>query len=197
MAPKLDTPAAGQADLPGPPEAAGQSQRRQLADRLTRANDSAPTLSELRKRAERLPPGHPSSPWNEDGSRRAPEKSPADYALPEPRLTDADYATHVKEVTARLDQARADGLATEKLYTIGPGHDGMDPGADRTTQDEIIEEIYARCRQTFRAKDWPSSLAVSAAPGRPPCWSSMPASTARTYLTINPDQFKENLPAAA
>ena len=110
MARKPGTPKDYQTDLPGPPEPADQSNRRTLADRLARTADTGTSLVELRKRAENLRPGHPSSPWNEDGSRRAPEKAPTDFELPETRLSDADYSAHVSEVARRLDQARADGL---------------------------------------------------------------------------------------
>ena len=98
MARMPGTPKDGQTDLPRPPEPADDSQRRKLADRLANTTDARTSLVELRKRAENLRPGHPSSPWNEDGSRRAPEKAPADFELPETRLSDADYAAHVKEV---------------------------------------------------------------------------------------------------
>jgi predicted kinase len=191
MAPKLDTPAAGQPDLPRPPESADQSRRRQLADRLIQARDGGPALSELRKRAENLPPGHPSSPWNEDGSRRALEYSPADYALPETRLTDADYATHVKEVAHRLDRARADGLTTEKLYTIGPGHEEWT--LERTKlHKQIIEDVYAR------AGDVPcQGFAVLAGglggAGKSTVLEKHAGIDRSAYLTINPDQFKEIL----
>ncbi len=146
MAWKPDTPKDDKTDLPGPPETADDSQRRKLADRLPKVGDAGTSLAELRIRAENLTPGHPSSPWNEDGSRRAPEQAPADFELRETRLSDADYATHVKEVALRLDKARVDGLATEELHTIDPDHEEWT--AERTKYtDKIIEEIYARRRR--------------------------------------------------
>ncbi|HEY6279756.1 MAG TPA: hypothetical protein VIX86_25895, partial [Streptosporangiaceae bacterium] len=56
-------------------------QPRRLEGDLTRA--------ELRERLERLPPNHPSSPYNDDGSRKRPEPDPASRELPIPG--DPDY----------------------------------------------------------------------------------------------------------
>jgi len=191
MAPKLDTPETGQTDLTGLPESADQSQRRQLADRLVKAADDATSLGELRKRAEKLPPGHPSSPWNEDGSRRDPEKAPADFELLETRLTDADYATHVKEVTDGLDRALAQGLATDRLF--GASHDGDIWTEDRADiQDEIIESFYSA------AADVPcEGLAIIAGglpgAGKTTVLDQQADIDRANYLTINPDDFKDEL----
>jgi hypothetical protein len=83
---------------------------------------------ELRQRLRRLPPGHPSSPVEADGTPRPPEPglretSPEADTRP---LTDAEHAEHVNEVRARLDQARADGLSTETRYVTDP--DGEEEG---------------------------------------------------------------------
>ena len=70
---------------------------------------------ELRQRLQRLPPGHPSSPVEADGTPRPPEAGlrcgePSDVGeIPEPDrqpLTEAEHAEHVSEVRARLDKAR-------------------------------------------------------------------------------------------
>src|ERR1022692_1092026 len=196
MGPKLDTPKDGraengQADLPGPPESADQSQRRQLADRLVRATDAGTALGELRKRAEQLPCGHPSSPWNEDGSRRAPEKAPADFELPETGLSDADYATHVSEVVEGLDQALAAGLATDRQF--GATHDGDIWTQDRADiQDEIIASFYSA------ATDVPcEGLAIIAGglpgAGKTTVLDQQADIDRANYLTINPDDFKDEL----
>lgn len=79
---------------------------------------------ELRRRLQRLPPGHPSSPVEADGTPRPPEPglgcrepSVRDRARAADRgaLTDAEHAEHVSEVRALLDKARADGLATDEV----------------------------------------------------------------------------------
>jgi hypothetical protein len=48
-----------------------------------------PIRAELQERMERLPPGHPSSPYNDDGSRKPPLPDLSDYELPIPG--DPDY----------------------------------------------------------------------------------------------------------
>src|ERR1039458_2985625 len=47
---------------------------------------------DLTQRMERLPPGHPSSPYNDDGTRKPPVARPADRELPLPdeQAADAD-----------------------------------------------------------------------------------------------------------
>jgi hypothetical protein len=48
-----------------------------------------PVTAQLRERMERLPPGHPSSPYNDDGSRKPPPPDLSAYELPIPG--DSDY----------------------------------------------------------------------------------------------------------
>ncbi|MDX6390740.1 MAG: hypothetical protein QOJ73_1803, partial [Streptosporangiaceae bacterium] len=45
---------------------------------------------DLTQRLERLPPGHPSSPYNDDGTRKPPVARPADRELPLPDEQPAD-----------------------------------------------------------------------------------------------------------
>src|SRR5437870_3714551 len=54
-----------------------------------RPRESDPIRAELRERMERLPPGHPSSPYNDDGSPKPPLPDLSDYELPIPG--DPDY----------------------------------------------------------------------------------------------------------
>jgi hypothetical protein len=54
-----------------------------------RPRESDPTRAELRERMERLPPGHPSSPYNDDGSPKPALPDLSDYELPIPG--DSDY----------------------------------------------------------------------------------------------------------
>src|SRR5215831_19383086 len=51
--------------------------------------ESDPIRAELQERMERLPPGHPSSPYNDDGSPKPPLPDLSDYELPIPG--DPDY----------------------------------------------------------------------------------------------------------
>ena len=84
------------------------------------------STEDMRDRLKDLPDGHPSSPYNDDGSPKPPVLRLKDLDIPEtdkdsgqstdrPRqLTDAEHAEHVHEVRERLEKARADGLATNR-----------------------------------------------------------------------------------
>jgi len=60
----------------------------QTADSV-RTRESDPIGAELRQRMERLPPSHPSSPYNHDGSRKPPVPDPFEHDYPIPG--DPDY----------------------------------------------------------------------------------------------------------
>jgi hypothetical protein len=69
--------------------------------------DRSGDRDELRQRLQRLPPGHPSSPLEADGSPRPPEsglgcREPSDAGenreADRQPLTDAEHTEHVKEV---------------------------------------------------------------------------------------------------
>jgi hypothetical protein len=70
-----DVPSADAPRLPGPDP--------------VHPRESDPVAAELRDRMERLPPGHPSSPYNADGTRKPPPPDLSDYELPIPG--DPDY----------------------------------------------------------------------------------------------------------
>jgi len=66
---------------------------------------------DLAQRMERLPPGHPSSPYEEDGARKPPVTRPADRELPLPdeRGADGEPAPH------RPDEPDQSSLDTDDL----------------------------------------------------------------------------------
>jgi hypothetical protein len=69
-----------------------------------------PVIAELRERMERLPPGHPSSPYNDDGSRKPPLPDLSVYELPIPG--DPDYRpepSRASEVDHPADEAPEGG----------------------------------------------------------------------------------------
>ena len=72
-----------------------------------RQREPDPIVVQLRERMERLPHGHPSSPYNDDGSRKPPLPNLSRYELPIPG--DPDYRPEPsKAVEAdRLDTAQA------------------------------------------------------------------------------------------
>jgi predicted kinase len=155
---------------------------------------------ELRQRLQRLPPGHPSSPLEADGSPRPPEsglgcREPSDAgenrAADQQPLTDAEHAEHVSEVRARLDKARADGLATDRQHTIDPAREVWSDQRD-AMHDSIIDDLYAR------ANDVPCERRAIIAGGLPGAGKSTVlehyAGIDRSqYLTINPDVVKEQM----
>lgn len=155
---------------------------------------------ELRERLQRLPPGHPSSPVEADGTPKQPEpglrcRDTSDAHTPrEPDrrpLTDAEHAEHVSEVRALLDKARADGLTTDRQHTIDPAREVWSDERD-AMHDSIIDDLYAR------AGDVPCERRAIIAGGLPGAGKSTVlerhAGIDRSqYLTINPDDVKEQM----
>jgi predicted kinase len=170
-----------------------------LADREA-LPEQAGDRGELARRLQRLPPGHPSSPVEADGTPRPPEPGLRCRESPDARpnrdadwqpLSDAEHAEHVSEVRALLDKARADGLATDNQYTIDPAREVWSDQRD-ALHDAIIEDLYAR------ASDVPCEHRAILAGGLPGAGKSTVleryAGIDRSqYLTINPDDIKEEM----
>jgi predicted kinase len=169
-----------------------------LADR-ERLPERTGDRDELRERLKRLPPGHPSSPAESDGTAR-PEprldrRDPSDIARARQAerrpLTDAEHAEHVTEVRARLDKARADGLATDHQHTVDPAREVWSDERD-ALHDSLIDDLYAK------AADVPCERRAIIAGGLPGAGKSTVleryAGIDRSqYLTINPDAVKEEM----
>jgi predicted kinase len=169
-----------------------------LADR-ERLPERTGDRDELRERLKRLPPGHPSSPAEPDGTAR-PEpglgrREPSDTARARQAerrpLTDAEHAEHVTEVRARLDKARADGLATDHQHTVDPAREVWSEERD-ALHDSLIDDLYAK------AADVPCERRAIIAGGLPGAGKSTVleryAGIDRSqYLTINPDDVKEEM----
>jgi predicted kinase len=177
--------------------------RPSAADGLTdheKLPERAADRDELRQRLWRLPPGHPSSPVEADGTPKLPEPglrgreftdaSAAGQADWRP-LSDAEYAEHVTMVRERLDNARADGLATDRQHTIDPAREVWS-GEREVLQDSIIEDLYTR------ASGVPCEGRAIMAGGLPGAGKSTilerHAGIERSqYLAINPDEIKEEM----
>jgi predicted kinase len=172
-----------------PPAANGLEDRAALPERPGHAD-------ELERRLERLPPGHPSSPVDADGTPRSPEpglrrRESLDASAPDDAdwrpLTDAEYAEHVTNVRDGLDKARADGLATE------PRPDGETWTRERRAgHNAIIADLYEA------ARDVPCERRAILAGGLPGAGKTtvleQHAGIDRSqYLTINPDEIKEEM----
>jgi predicted kinase len=176
-----------------PPAADGLADRDALPERPGHRDD-------LERRLERLPPGHPSSPVESDGTPRPPEPGLRCRDSPDANapgdadrrpLTDAEYAEHVTKVRERLDKARSDGLATDRQHTIDPAREVWS-GERETLQDSIIEDLYRR------ASGVPCERLAILAGGLPGAGKSTilerHAGIDRSqYLTINPDEIKEEM----
>ena len=74
-----------------------------------------PIRAELQERMERLPPGHPSSPYNDDGSRKPPLPDLSDYELPIPG--DPDYRP---EPSSAPEADRPESAQTSEDVTPAP-----------------------------------------------------------------------------
>ena len=152
---------------------------------------------ELRQRLSRLPPGHPSSPVEADGTPRPPERGlgsgrEANDAADRQPLTDAEHADHVTQVKERLDKARADGLATDRQHTHRSGPRGLGRSSATRSTTRSSTDLYAR------GHDVPCERRAIMAGGLPGAGKSTVlehhAGIDRSqYLTINPDDIKEEM----
>jgi predicted kinase len=136
--------------------------------------------SDLTRRLDQLPPGHPSSSRYRDVG--------ADRVRP---LTDAEHAQHVADVKIRLADAREAGLATVFQHTIDPGHE-IWSRARRAQHDQLIEDRYAaasavQCdRRAILAGGLPGG-------GKTTVLREYAGIDVGRYLMINPDAIKEDM----
>ena len=189
-----------------------------LADR--RADTPAPSApGRLSDRLDRLPPGHPSSPYEADGTRRQPpvrlrdldteigdnadfESLPSDARSdPDSRFsrpadtsrpyTDAGWAEHRQDARDRLAEANREGLATEVQFSIdGDGEAWV--ASRRAAHGVIIDDLYAA------AADVPCEYRAIVAggmggAGKTTVLGGFADIDRSQYLTINPDDIKEEL----
>jgi predicted kinase len=181
--------------------------------------DAPPAASrQLNDRLERLPPGHPSSPYEADGSRRQPiprlrdldnytsgrdAEAPAEATGPEAPadeeqaidrgrpFTDAEWADHRDEVDNRLTESRATELSSDYLYTNDP--DRRSWTQDRSNkQNQIINEIYDSAAHVPNGYQAIVAGGLTAA-GKTTVLRDYAGIDRSQYLTINPDDIKEKL----
>jgi predicted kinase len=155
---------------------------------------------ELRQRLQRLPPGHPSSPVEADGTQRPPEPGLRSHETPDANtspeadsrpLTDAEHAEHVKEVRARLDKARADGLATDQQHTTDPDREQW-TDSRAVIQDAIIADFYGAAREVPCER---RAILAGGLPGagKTTVLEQYAGIDRSQYLTINPDKIKDEM----
>ena len=83
-----------------------------------RQREPDPIVVQLRERMERLPHGHPSSPYNDDGSRKPPLPDLSKYELPIPG--DPDYRP---EPSRAAEADRPETAQTSDHVTLGTNAD--------------------------------------------------------------------------
>lgn len=111
-----------------------------------------------------------------------------DRPTPEP-LTDAEWKAHRTEVKARLERARADGLATDVMHAADAER-GVWPDERDRVHKNLIEELYSK------AVDVPDSHQAVMAGGLAGAGKSTTLQEhadvdCSQNLTVNPDDIKE------
>ena len=105
--------------------------------------------------------------------------------------TEQERADHIEDAFARLDKADAGGFSTNELYTIDPK--GEIWSADRTLlHHSLLEDIYARAADV--PCDHEAIVAGDLAEQeRSTVLANHPDIDGSKYLTINPDNLKEEM----
>jgi predicted ABC-type ATPase len=190
------------------------------ADRAALDRPDAPDhATDLRARLDRLPPGHPSSPRQTDGTplprpRELPARDhppPADRDPdprdPDPResqdrpearpadrirtLDDAEWSEHVADVREGLADAAAHGRATDLQHTIDPDRQEWSRERNRI-QGALVADLYEQARDV--PCDGHAIIAGGlGGAGKSTVLSSHAGIDLSKYLTINPDNIKEEM----
>jgi hypothetical protein len=165
--------------------------RQKWAERLERAENRTGVRDELRERLNQLEPGHPSSPWDEDGTPREPTPRLSDYEKPLPSLTDADYQAHVEEVVDGLDAAAKAGLSNAELHTLNGDRVTWTPERNKI-HARIVADEYAKVAEVPCDRQAIVAGGLGGA-GKTTVLGEHAGIDRSKFLTINPDDFKETL----
>ncbi len=177
--------------LPPRPVSPLSADRQRLAERLERMENPPSSRDALQSRLTHLEPGHPSSPWNEDGSPRPPAPRLSDLELPEPPLSDAEYAEHRREVASGLERAYTETKAMREAWFVSPDRD-IWSDERIALQDGILEEIYSSANDV--PCEWKAIIAGGlGGSGKTTVLEQHPGITPSEFLTINPDSIKEKM----
>jgi Zeta toxin len=177
----------------------------ELSPRADRGADTpaASAPDRLGDRLERLPPGHPSSPYEADGTRREATPRLRDYDdhvdedMPdqEPetgfKFTDAEWAEHKEQTGDRRGAADRAHLSSQDQHTVDADHEVW--SAERQVAHNVI--IDRICSQ---AQDVPSEHKAIIAgglcgAGKTTVLFGYAGIDRSRYLTISPDNIKEEL----
>jgi hypothetical protein len=107
-----------------------------------RTRESDPVGADLRQRLERLPPGHPSSPYNDDGSRKPPVPDPFEHDYPIPG--DPDYEPGTPTILkADRPKHELSEHADDLPYTVdaGAADEGSTADVDSSLDAEEIPRV--------------------------------------------------------
>jgi predicted kinase len=172
--------------------------------RVTRTTADHPrpwSREDLQQRLEWLPRGHPSSPYNADGSRRPPppdlralELPASSDDTPEPLnpLTDAEHAEHVAQVRDYLGVAHENGLATE-LRFFNREEDSWATERQVLHRD-LVDEMYASAVHVPCEQKAVMAGGLAGA-GKTTVLEEHAGIDRSQYLTINPDDVKKEMAA--
>jgi len=106
-------------------------------------------------------------------------------------LTDAEHAEHIADVRARLEQAHADGLATNEQYTLDPDGEQWTSDRDRV-QGELIASLYDQAHEVPSDRHAIVAGGLAGA-GKTTVLAEHAAIDRSQYLTINPDDIKKEM----
>jgi predicted ABC-type ATPase len=160
-------------------------------ERLERAENRTGVRDELRDRLDQLEPGHPSSPWHEDGTPRPPAPRLSDLERESPGLSDADYKAHVVDVESGLDTAGKAGLSNAELHTLNGDRVTWTPERNKI-QAKIIADEYAKVTDVPCDRQAIIAGGLGGA-GKTTVLAEHAGIDRSKYVTINPDSFKEKL----
>jgi hypothetical protein len=105
--------------------------------------------------------------------------------------TQQERAEHITDVFARLDKADDEGLSSNELHTIDPK--GEIWSSDRTLlHQSLLDEIYSRATDVPCDHEAIVAGGLSGA-GKTTVLSNHPEIDRSNYLTINPDNLKEEM----
>jgi hypothetical protein len=167
------------------------------------ADAPARPAEQLADRLQRLPAGHPSSPYEADGRPRSPETRlpeserehdtrdarPAD--APMFRFTDAEWTEHVAEVREALADAHANNRASDYEHSVD-GVRGVWTRERERIHETIVNDIYERAESVPNNREAIIAGGLCGA-GKTTVLNEYAGIDRSQYLTISPDDIKEEL----
>jgi predicted ABC-type ATPase len=174
-----------------PPPARVDLGRQRLAERLERVENPDSDRAGLQDRLSELPPGHPSSPWDEHGTPRPPVPRLADLEQLSPPLSDAAYAGHVSDVVKGLGDAGAEHLANADQHTVDGNREHWTAERNKI-HAAIVAEVYALAADVPCERHAIIAGGLAGA-GKTTVLEKYAGIDLSRYVMINPDNLKEKL----